>query len=829
MALYDYEKEHLLQLRKNLAECTVLLRYNGEFPLEKAGKIALYGSGARNTIKGGTGSGEVNSRFFTTVEKGLEKAGFIITTKDWLDEYDKIREEAKKNFRKVIKERAKAKHTLTVIEGMGAVMPEPEYKLPLNGEGDVAVYVLSRISGEGNDREPVPGDILLSKTERRDIMALNRKYKRFLLVLNVGGVVDLSPVREVQNILLLSQLGVETGKVLADLLLGNKYPSGKLATTWTSWQDYCAVGDFGGTDDTLYEEGIYVGYRYFDSVGKKPLYPFGYGLGYTQFEISEEKIDVRGEEVTVAAKIKNIGEYAGKEVLQVYVSSPKGALDKPFQVLAGFTKTNELAMRDEEQVKVTFKLSDLASYDETAAAYVLEEGDYVVCVGNSSADTKVCGVLRLDETVVTCKVKNVLGKPSFEDWRPENEVRPDSSAVLETLKDQGPILVDVSSIMTKEVIYDAMADTDSEPESGTGSEEMSDIDETIGLLTDELLAYMNIGAFDPKGGIMSVIGNAGKSVPGAAGESTGMLKDFGVPSIVMADGPAGLRLCQKYYVDEKGPHSLGESMPESVLEYMPKPVSWLLSRTPKVKENMEIKEQYATAIPIGTAIAQSWNLDFAYKCGDIVGGEMERFGVHLWLAPALNIHRNIRCGRNFEYFSEDPLLSGLFAAALTNGVQSHPGCGTTIKHYAANNQETNRYGNNSQVSERAMREIYLKGFEICVKKSRPCAVMTSYNLLNGVHTSQNYGLIQDILRSEFGFDGIVMTDWVIAAMNAKAGKYPAPNAGKAAAAGNNLFMPGCMKDYKEVLEALQSGELTRDQLVKSAVRVYRMAMKLNKQ
>jgi beta-glucosidase len=325
-----------------------------------------------------------------------------------------------------------------------------------------------------------------------------------------------------------------------------------------------------------------------------------------------------------------------------------------------------------------------------------------------------------------------------------------------------------------------------------------------------------------------VIGNASKSVPGAAGETTSMLKGFDIPPMIMADGPAGLRLSQKYYVDEKGPHAIGETMPESVLEYLPGPVAWMFSRQPKIKEGVEIKEQYATAIPIGTAIAQSWNLDFAQMCGDIVGSEMERFGVHLWLAPALNIHRSIRCGRNFEYFSEDPLISGLFAAALTNGVQAHPGCGTTIKHYAANNQETNRYDNNSQVSERAMREIYLKGFEICVKKSQPCAVMTSYNLLNGVHTSESRDLTEDILRKEFGFEGIVMTDWVIAVMNAKKGKYPAPDAGKVAAAGSHLFMPGSMKDYKEALNGLKTGVLTRRQLEISASRMYRMIRRLVK-
>ena len=316
-------------------------------------------------------------------------------------------------------------------------------------------------------------------------------------------------------------------------------------------------------------------------------------------------------------------------------------------------------------------------------------------------------------------------------------------------------------------------------------------------------------------------------MPGAAGESTSSLKEKGLPGLVMADGPAGLRLSPRYYRDKKGVHTFEATVPDSVLEYLPRPLAWFLGRKPKAKSGTDIKDQYTTAIPIGTAIAQSWNTEFAYICGEIVAEEMERFGVHLWLAPALNIHRSILCGRNFEYFSEDPLLSGRLAAAMTRGVQSHPGCGVTIKHFAANNQETNRYNNSSNVSERAMREIYLKGFAICVKESAPCAVMTSYNLLNGVHTSESRELTEAILRREWGFEGIVMTDWITAGFILSRGAhYAPPHAGKAAAAGSDLFMPGSQKDYKEVLEALKGGTLTRKQLEISATRVQKMAIKL---
>ena len=246
-----------------------------------------------------------------------------------------------------------------------------------------------------------------------------------------------------------------------------------------------------------------------------------------------------------------------------------------------------------------------------------------------------------------------------------------------------------------------------------------------------------------------------------------------------------------------------------------------------MKPGMVVKEQYATALPIGTAIAQSFNTDYAKMCGDIVGDEMERFGIHLWLAPALNIQRSILCGRNFEYYSEDPFVSGVMAAAITDGVQEHPGCGTVIKHFAANNQETNRYNNNSMVSERALREIYLRGFEICLSHAKPCAVMTSYNLLNGTHTSERRDLIEDVLRSEFGFDGVVMTDWITGGrMLYDSVQYPMPDAGRVAKAGGDLFMPGSKADYKRCLSMVRSGHLGRKQLEINATRIRRMARKL---
>lgn len=807
MKVNEYEKRHISLLRRDAGECMVLLKTNGDFPLEKAGELALYGNGARNTIKGGTGSGEVNSRYFLTIEQGLEAAGFTITTKSWLDAYEGIRTEAHKDFVKEIKKQAKKKHTMAVIEGMGAVMPEPSYELPLSGAGETAVYVLSRISGEGADRKFVDGDILLSETEKRDILFLKEKYKKFMLVLNVGGPVDLSPVLSVENILLLSQLGVVTADALADVLLGKANPSGKLTTTWSGWEDYCSFGEFGDINDTRYREGIYVGYRYFDTVGKKALFPFGYGLSYTKFRIVPGNISADGEQITVHVSVKNAGGYAGKEVVQLYVSLPEGKLDQPYQVLAAWAKTRKLESGEAELLSLQFALSELASYDTETAAYILEKGTYALRMGSSSTDTVLCGAVRLDKDTVTLQARTCLGTPDFTDWK--------FGARDDLFLDEGIQIVKVSGkdIPGKTVQYDRKQETDPK----------------IEHLSAQQLAYMNVGAFDPRGSSLSIIGNASTHVAGAAGETTSQMEFLGIPPLVMADGPAGLRLSRKYIKDGKGVHAIEEALPQSIREFLPAPAAWIMGHSGrKVKKGSTVYEQYATAIPIGTAIAQSWNLAFAEMCGDIVGDEMERFGVHLWLAPALNIHRDIRCGRNFEYFSEDPLISGRFAAAITRGVQKHPGCAVTVKHYAANNQENNRYNNNSQVSERAMREIYLKGFGICVREAGPKAVMSSYNLLNGTHTSERRDLIEDILRSEYGFEGIVMTDWIIAGgtMN-KASVYPAPDAGRIAAAGGDLTMPGGKKDYQNILKALKEGRITKEQLKINATRVYRLAKELS--
>ena len=772
----QYEIEHINTLDKYLAECTVLLRRNGDFPIGKKNKkIYLYGNGVRKTIKGGTGSGDVNSRSFDTIEQAFTKAGYEILTKDYLDEYDKIYEKAQTEFNDNLRKNSSG----NFFAMMGAIMPEPDYDIPYEKEGDVAVFVLSRVSGEGSDRKPIKGDVYLTDTERKMVLDLAKGFKKFMLVLNTGGPVDLSGLEDVKNILVLSQLGVNTSKTLVDIITGDKYPSGKLATTWTKYEDYPTNENFGDNDDTDYKEGVYVGYRYFDSVNADVMYPFGFGLGYTDFEFDVKSAKLVGEKFEVSVSVKNIGKFKGKEVLELYLSKPGTTIDEPYQILVNFAKTKELKPNKKQTLKLSFKLSDFASYDEKTATYILDKGKYVVRVGNSSRNTKPCGIIKVASKINVRKVANKLGKPEFKDFVPETKRK------QEKLNGVKEFTLKTSSIKQETIDYD----------------KKYEISEEVKALSNEEKAKLVIGAY--KDGNESVIGNASITAAGAAGE-TARVADL--KPVVMADGPAGLRLSKDYYIDESGAHGIG---------------GFGQTKPPK---DVEILHQYTTAIPIGTAIAQSWNRQFAELCGDIVGSEMEIFKIQLWLAPALNIHRSILCGRNFEYYSEDPFISGAFASSITQGVQKHNNTYVTIKHFAANNQETNRYFSSSNASERALREIYLKGFEIAVKEANPKAIMTSYNLINGIHTSESKELTSDILRNEFGFDGIVMTDWVI-----KMGgnnKYSGPIATNVVKATGDIYMPGSKSDYENILESLDDGDLSVEELEISASRIYNLAKEL---
>ena len=805
MHMEQYEKEHIESMRALAPECMVLLKKDGEFPLDEPGKIAAFGSGVRHTVKGGTGSGDVNVRHFATIEEGLKNAGFEITSGEWLDAYDRVREACEDALHARIRSRIEQEGPGVIFEASSTVMEEPEYDIPLEGEGDTAIYVLSRNSGEGSDRSNARGDFRLSETEKRDILALCEQYARFMLVLNVGGPVDLTEVVErVPNILLLSQLGSVTGDAFADVLLGKSYPSGKLAASWAAYRDYPDVGDFGDRDETHYREGLYVGYRWFDATGTKPLFPFGFGLSCTHFDIQFVETRIYGSMARVFGMVRNTGFAPGKEVLQLYVSMPSGKLDQPRKVLCAYEKTRELFPGEVAVVALDYRMEDFASYDEELSARVLEKGDYVLLMGTDSTNVRPVSTLRLEEDVVIEKVAPVGGTPELPDWKPERVPQPDASwlPVFPVAKD----LFWKRKTKRPEPSAEAIAEAE--------------------RMTDEELCFLCTGAI--RGGkSMSTVGNAGITVPGAAGDSTRLFLDRKIPVMIMADGPAGLRLTRRYGVDAEGAFPINPDGLAHARKMIPE--AYVRAREWYGEGRTgEEHEQNCTAIPIGTALAQSWNSELAEACGNLVGDEMERFGVHLFLAPAMNLQRNPLCGRNFEYYSEEPLLSGRTAAAVCRGVQSHKGCGAVIKHFACNNQEYNRVHSNSQVSPRALREVYLRGFEIAVREGKPKAIMTSYNLINGVHSSERRDLCDTLLRSEWGFNGIVMTDWLVGKDVRGNDRYRKGVASCSVAAGNDLIMPGMPMHVEDLMQGLSDPEnpLTREALVLSGARIIDMAREL---
>ena len=802
-----FEKEHLATLRAVAPECMVLLKKNGDFPLSAPCEIALYGAGARETLKGGTGSGDVNVRHYVTVEEGLENAGFTVTTKPWMDEYKAIRDGTIKGFYEDIAREAKELGKSVFLVGMGRTPPEPRYELPLDGKGEVCVYVLARNSGEGADRPGGEGDYLLTEDEKRDILHCAEQYKKFLLVLNVGGPVDISPVLDkVENVLLLSQLGSVTGDAFADVLLGKANPSGKLTTTWAKAGDIMSIGDFAERDDTRYKEGVFVGYRYYDAADIEPLFPFGYGLSYTEFETDCTGFTVENGIVTVKAVIRNTGRFPGKETAQLYYSAPDGKLVKPMRELGAYAKTALLQPGESETLILTLPLENMAGWDEEKDCWLLEQGEYLLSLGS-----KTVGIVLLDGTVASAPLSHSGGKADFEDWKPQ---------IAREIPEGLPcIQVSASSL------------------GHIGHYDRERIDrEHIGLenlsaFSDRELATICVGKHSDAEGMAAIIGNSASRLAGGAGETASIVTEKGYDTIVMADGPAGLRLSTKYMQTEDGQEGLDTDAFSSILNILPPEIRQLIHMKLQLNEEKAktntVLYHYASAIPIGTALAQAWNPAVAEACGGLVGEEMELFGANVWLAPALNIHRSPLCGRNFEYYSEDPLISGKTAAAMTRGVQKHEKCAVTIKHFACNNQETTRFGSNSVVSQRALREIYLKGFEICVKEAAPKALMTSYNLLNGTHTANRGDLINTVLRSEWGFEGIVMTDWGTTNDKFNLGVYGASSPALCIKAGNDLMMSGSKEDVDGILTGIKDGVITREELEACAGRILALSKELS--
>jgi beta-glucosidase-like glycosyl hydrolase len=812
--------------KRAATEGMVLLENNDHaLPMPKTGNVAVYGVGAYKTVKGGTGSGDVNNRYLVTVRQGLENAGYAVTTGDAYWQAMTAAYDAKYGtptggiFGPAI-DYSSVEQTLTP----STVQPK--------AATDTAIYVLARNSGEGTDRKPGAGDYELTDVERADIQIIGQTYRKVVVLLNVGGIVDTSFFEEINAaandpsgerpldaMLLMSQGGQESGNAVTEVLNGTVTPSGKLTDTWASqYSYYPAAATFGANDgDPLleqYTEGVYVGYRYFDSKYRAlnaanpesvVEYPFGYGMSYTDLQIAPQSVTASMDEVTVKARVTNVGDdYSGRDVVQVYVSAPQSGLDKPYQQLAGYAKTDSLAPGSSQVVTVAFDTTDLASYNEATAAYGLEAGDYLVRVGDSSRNTRVAAKLALAQNTVTEQLANELN-----DRRPTSELTssPDefysypteaeeiAAAPAVALDTAGFTPANNASEYQQSVAVDttlpyyaldrglistttAYVDPDQTDWEGTGGPYAAKTGEQISpVQTDSAYTLYDVQAgritlqqfvagltVTQLANIVEGASAAGTTLTavGAAGYTTAKYETLGLPAMTLADGPAGLRITQK--------------IPTTPATY-----------------------QFTTAWPIGTMLAQTWDRPLLKEVATAIGQEMAEYGVSLWLAPGMNIHRDPLNGRNFEYYSEDPLVTGLTAGAMTEGVQSVPGEGVTIKHYAANNQEASRNTSDSVIGERAAREIYLKGFEIAVKSAQPMAVMTSYNRINDTYASGSYDLNTDILRGEWGFEGLVMTDW---------GAGPRTGATGVMYSGNDLIEPG--NNPGEIINAIKKVAPTID-------------------
>lgn len=543
----------------------------------------------------------------------------------------------------------------------------------------------------------------------------------------------------------------------------------------------------GDLANEYYKEDIYVGYRYFDSFDVTPRFPFGYGLTYTDFSIKTVEKELEGKTLRLSVRVKNTGKEKGRQVVQVYASCPQGKLKKEYQRLIAFAKTKELSPGEEEVLDLNVDMYGLSSYDEAESEYILEKGNYVIKVGDSSRDNTPVLVVENKEDIVLSKHEAICAKDS------EYEKLVSDKVPEYDLKDVKRVVLDPKAFETKTYTYGKPAIYSDEK-----------VDAILNGLNDNELIDVCLGI-----GTLGMMDTNALCNPGVAGKTTYKYLDRGLLSVNLADGPGGLRLVQKTAVGKSGMIRMFKG--HYLLSFMETMPSWALFFL-RPRKGDTVFYQYATAFPVGTNLAQTWNEKTVEEVGYAVSKEMDKYNITYWLAPGMNIQRNPLCGRNFEYYSEDPLVSGKISAAMTRGVQSIEGNYTTIKHFACNNAEDNREYSNSHVSERALREIYLKGFEINVKEAGSRSVMTSYNMINGVYTPDSYDLCTKVLRNEWGFDGVVMTDWY----STKPGKG---HTDVAVANGNDMIMPGDKAYVKVMKEGLKNGTLTSEDLRRAAANI----------
>lgn len=782
-------KEHIALSKEAAKEGMVLLKNEENvLPLRKGAKVALFGKGTFDYVKGGGGSGDVTVAYTRNLYEGLK------LKKDKISVFEELCEYYRKDIEKQYAEGS--------VPGMTIEPPVPmDLLAKARAYTDTAIITICRYSGEGWDRKSVidpdnvalwdyeremteasarifaNGDFCLSTEEQEMVDTVKMNFDKVIVVMNVGGMVDTSWFYDddlIQSVLMAFQGGMEGGLATAELLLGEGNPSGKLVDTFAkTLEDYPSTENFHTSRDYVeYTDDIYVGYRYFETIpgaDEKVNYPFGFGLSYTTFDVDTFSAKVVDDMLQVQVNVTNTGAVAGKEVVQVYVGKPQGKLGKPAKELVAFAKTRYLLPGETQVVALTWKIADMASYDDLGkvqkSAYILEKGAYEIYVGTSVRDVeKLAFAYEVEEDVITEQLttrlkptaltKRMLSDGSFEALEVSEGNDPNASAIgaLDNALKEGytPTVRQLTSYQ----IWKGPCKEGIHPFIEVAEGKMS-VDEFIAQLTEEDLACLLGG--QPNTGVANTFGY-------------GNLPEYGVPSAMTADGPAGLRI-----------------LPECGVN--------------------------TTAFPCSTLLACTWNPDIVEQVGAAGGAEVKENNIAVWLTPAINIHRSPLCGRNFEYYSEDPFLTGKMAGAMVRGIQSNH-VGATLKHFALNNKETNRKNSDSRVSERAAREIYLKAFEMIVKEEEPWSVMTAYNIINGHRASENDDLLNGILKEEWGYEGMVTTDWWTCGEHYKETK-----------AGNDVKM-GC--GYPErLLKALETGVLTREEMEKCGKRILNLLLKID--
>ena len=739
---------------------------NGLLPLKKGEGVSIFGRIQREYYKSGTGSGGlVNVKYVTNIVDSLKETGHVRINEELLQIY----EDWKKD------------HPFDKGVGWGGepwCQEEMEIDLSTVEDarkfGDKAIIVIGRTAGEDKDNSASEGSYLLTQKEEDLIKKVTSVFEKTIVLLNVGAIIDMKWVKKynVSSVLYLWQGGMCGGLACADILTGKVNPSGKLADTIAyDISDYPSTSCFGEKDENRYKEDIYVGYRYFESVAKdKVLYPFGFGLSYTTFKTTATA-KVNGNKITVSATVKNTGDVAGKEAVQVYFGAPKGKLGKSARELIAYAKTDIVASGAEQALEIEFEIDKMCAYDDSGvtgnkSCYVLEEGDYQIYVGSSVRDAENVFTYTQDATKVVERCTEALSpvKPFDRMHVGENDTLGYESTPLRTYS----VKERVNANLPSEIEYTG--------DKGIKLEDVrcgkAKIEDFVAQLSDEELCCLVRGE-----GM-----NSPKVTPGTGscfGGVTEELISYGIPIVCTTDGPSGIRMD-----------------------------SGLL----------------ATAMPNGTCLACTFNTDLVYELYALEGVEMTAYEIDVILGPGINIHRSPLNGRNFEYFSEDPFLAGTMAAAISKGL-ANAGVYCTIKHFMANSQEWHRHHTDSVISERAVREIYARPFEIAVKDGDVKAIMTAYNCVNGAHAASCYDLTKTLLRDEWKYDGFVMTDWW-AKITDLDGNESSNDYASMVKAVNDVYMvmENAKTNNDNLMESLKNGYLTRAELQVCAINICNFVM-----